>query len=65
MVFSSILQNDGPKPKKFWMKWGTKHTLGWRRQILGALSPDMGVRGGRGGWSGYETGGKAVAHEKV
>jgi hypothetical protein len=27
MVFSSILQNDEPKPKKFWVKWGTKHTL--------------------------------------
>jgi hypothetical protein len=27
MVFSSILQNDGPKPKIFWVKWGTKHTL--------------------------------------
>jgi hypothetical protein len=26
MVFSSILQNDGPKPKKIWVKWGTKHT---------------------------------------
>jgi hypothetical protein len=27
IVFSSILQNDEPKPKIFWMKWGTKHTL--------------------------------------
>jgi hypothetical protein len=27
MVFSFILQNDGPKPKKIWVKWGTKHTL--------------------------------------
>jgi hypothetical protein len=27
MVFSSILQNDGLKPKIFWVKWGTKHTL--------------------------------------
>jgi hypothetical protein len=27
MVFSSILQNDEPKPKIFWMKWGSKHTL--------------------------------------
>jgi hypothetical protein len=27
MVFNSILQNDGPKPKFFWIKWGTKHTL--------------------------------------
>jgi hypothetical protein len=27
MVFSFILQNDGPKPKIFWVKWGTKHTL--------------------------------------
>jgi hypothetical protein len=27
MVFSSILQNDGQKPKKFWMKWGTKRNL--------------------------------------
>jgi hypothetical protein len=27
MVFSSILQNDKPKPKHFWVKWGTKHTL--------------------------------------
>jgi hypothetical protein len=27
MVFSSILQNDGPKPKIFWVKWETKHTL--------------------------------------
>jgi hypothetical protein len=27
MVFSSILQNGGPKPKFFWGKWGTKHTL--------------------------------------
>jgi hypothetical protein len=26
MVFSSILQNDGPKPKILWVKWGTKHT---------------------------------------
>jgi hypothetical protein len=26
MVFSSILQNDGPKPKIFWVNWGTKHT---------------------------------------
>jgi hypothetical protein len=24
MMFSSILQNDGPKPKNFWVKWGTK-----------------------------------------
>jgi hypothetical protein len=29
MVFSSILQNDGPKPKKIWVKWGTKHTLNY------------------------------------
>jgi hypothetical protein len=27
MVFSSIFQNDGPKSKNFWVKWGTKHTL--------------------------------------
>jgi hypothetical protein len=27
MVFSSILQNDMLKPKNFWVKWGTKHTL--------------------------------------
>jgi len=27
MVFSSILQNDGPKPKFFWQKMGTKHPL--------------------------------------
>jgi hypothetical protein len=27
MVFSSILQNEGPKPKIFWVKWETKHTL--------------------------------------
>jgi hypothetical protein len=27
MVFSSILQNNGLKPKIFWVKWGTKHTL--------------------------------------
>jgi hypothetical protein len=27
MVFSSILQNDRSKPKIFWVKWGTKHTL--------------------------------------
>jgi hypothetical protein len=27
MVFSSILQNDGPKSKIFWVKWETKHTL--------------------------------------
>jgi hypothetical protein len=27
MVFSFILQNDGPKSKIFWMKWRTKHTL--------------------------------------
>jgi hypothetical protein len=27
MVFSSILQNGGPKPKFFWVKWGTKHNL--------------------------------------
>jgi hypothetical protein len=26
IVFSSILQNDGLKPKFFWVKWGTKHT---------------------------------------
>jgi hypothetical protein len=26
MVFSFILQNDGPKPKKFWVKWETTHT---------------------------------------
>ena len=25
MVFSSILQNDEPKPKIFWEKIGTKH----------------------------------------
>jgi hypothetical protein len=43
---------------RFWVN--LRHFLN-----LGALSPDMGVRGGRGGWSGYETGGKAVAHEKV
>jgi hypothetical protein len=24
IVFSSILQNDGSRPKIFWMKWGTK-----------------------------------------
>jgi hypothetical protein len=30
MVFSFILQNDGPKPKNFWVKWGTKHTLSWQ-----------------------------------
>jgi hypothetical protein len=27
MVFNSILQNDGPKPKIFLVKWETKHTL--------------------------------------
>jgi hypothetical protein len=27
MVFSSILQNDGPKPEIFWVKWRTKQTL--------------------------------------
>jgi hypothetical protein len=27
MVFSSILQNDGLKPKIFWVEWRTKHTL--------------------------------------
>jgi hypothetical protein len=27
MVFNSILQNFGSKPKIFWVKWGTKHTL--------------------------------------
>jgi hypothetical protein len=27
MVFSSILQNDGSKPKNFWMKWETKHII--------------------------------------
>jgi hypothetical protein len=27
MVFSSILQNDRPKPKIFWLKWKIKHTL--------------------------------------
>jgi hypothetical protein len=27
MVFRSILQNDKSKPKIFWMKWRTKHTL--------------------------------------
>jgi hypothetical protein len=27
MMFSFILQNDGPKPKTFWVKWETKHTL--------------------------------------
>jgi hypothetical protein len=32
MVFSSILQNDRSKPKIFWVKWGTKHTLS---RILG------------------------------
>jgi hypothetical protein len=26
MVFSSILQNDGSKPKIFWVKWETKRT---------------------------------------
>ena len=27
MVFSSILQNDEPKPKFFWNRSGTKHPL--------------------------------------
>jgi hypothetical protein len=27
MVFCSILQNDGSKPKFFWVKLGTKHTF--------------------------------------
>ena len=27
MVFSSILQNNEPKPKIFWEKMGTKHPL--------------------------------------
>jgi hypothetical protein len=27
MVFSFILQNDGSKPKFFWVKRETKHTL--------------------------------------
>jgi hypothetical protein len=34
VVFSSILQNDGPKPKIFWVKWGTKHTLSNHKSII-------------------------------
>ena len=37
MMFSSILQNDGPKPKIFWMKWGTKHTHTRRTNIVEAM----------------------------
>jgi hypothetical protein len=34
MVFSSILQNDGSKPKNFWVKWETKHTLNGGRRLF-------------------------------
>jgi hypothetical protein len=37
MIFSSILQNDGPKPKIFWVKWVTKHTL--RASIMAGCKP--------------------------
>jgi hypothetical protein len=34
MVFSSILQNGGPKPKNFWGKWGTKQAPNIIYQII-------------------------------
>ena len=33
IVFSSILQNGGPKPKNFWLKWGTKQALDLQKRI--------------------------------
>jgi hypothetical protein len=34
MMFSFILQNDGPKPKFFLVKWGTKYTLKYYKTIF-------------------------------
>jgi hypothetical protein len=39
MVFSSILQNDEPKPKIFWNSSGTKHPL----YIITGTEIDLGV----------------------
>jgi hypothetical protein len=45
MVFSSILQNDGPKPKIFWVKWRTKHTLNKAKKEI--EEKNKGIKGGK------------------